>query len=90
MATLSLTNVSDSERRAFRREALGDAEVVDHERLAYTLNDACRMLGVGRSTLYAMLARGDIAYSQVGGRKLIPHEELVALLQRNMKRGGAA
>lgn len=54
-----------------------------HERLAYTINDFGRMIGLGRSTVYNMIAKGEIQVSQVGHRKLIPHSEAVALLERS-------
>lgn len=60
----------------------------DHERLAYTINDFGRMVGLGRSTIYAMIAKGDLKISQIGCRKLIPHSEAINLLQRNMVKSG--
>jgi excisionase family DNA binding protein len=63
--------------------------ISDHERLAYTVADFCRLTGLGRSTVYAMIAKGEISVSQVGHRKLIPHSEAVALLARNMVKSGS-
>jgi excisionase family DNA binding protein len=65
--------------------------ISDRERLAYTINDFGRMIGLGRSTIYAMIAKGEIQVSQVGCRKLISHSDAVALLERSkVKRTDAA
>jgi Helix-turn-helix domain len=64
--------------------------ISDHERLAYTINDFCRMIGLGRSTVYAMIAKGDVKVSQIGCRKLIPHSEAIALLDRSRVKSGSA
>lgn len=57
--------------------------ISERERLAYTINDFGRMMGLGRSTIYNMIARGQLQISQVGHRKLIPHSEAIALLERS-------
>jgi excisionase family DNA binding protein len=57
--------------------------ISDHERLAYTVADFCRMIGLGRSTVYAMIAKGEIQTAQIGHRRLIPHAAAVALLERS-------
>jgi hypothetical protein len=48
------------------------------------------MIGLGRSTIYNMTAKGEIQVSQVGCRKLIPHSEAVALLERSRVKSGGA
>jgi hypothetical protein len=70
--------------------ALSLTNISDHERLAYTINDFGRMIGLGRSTIYNMTAKGEIQVSQVGCRKLIPHSEAVALLERSRVKSGGA
>jgi excisionase family DNA binding protein len=70
--------------------AVSLTNISDHERLAYTINDFGRMIGLGRSTIYAMIAKGEIAVAQVGCRKLIPHSEAVALLERSRVKCGRA
>jgi excisionase family DNA binding protein len=44
--------------------------------LAYRVGDACRILGIGRTTLYAAIKRGEIKSQKVGRRTLIPAEAL--------------
>jgi excisionase family DNA binding protein len=44
--------------------------------LAYTVNDACTALGVGRTRLYGLIAEEQIEARQCGGRTLIPAESL--------------
>ncbi len=44
--------------------------------LAYTINDACRATGIGRTSLYKILKRGDLKAHKAGRRTLIPYAEL--------------
>ena len=44
--------------------------------LLQTINDAGQELGVGRSTLYELIASGAITPVKIGRRTLIPHDEL--------------
>jgi excisionase family DNA binding protein len=48
---------------------------------AYRVNDAARVVGLGRSTLYELAAEGRLKMIKVAGRTLIPAESLRALLQ---------
>jgi excisionase family DNA binding protein len=48
--------------------------------LAYTVNDACAALGVGRTRLYGLIAEGRIEARQCVGRTLIPADSLRAFL----------
>jgi excisionase family DNA binding protein len=49
--------------------------------LLYSLEDAWTTLGVGRSTLYELIAAGDIKAVKVGRRTLIRHDELERYVQ---------
>jgi excisionase family DNA binding protein len=49
--------------------------------LLYSLEDAWTTLGVGRSTLYELIAAGDIQAVKVGRRTLIRHDELERYVQ---------
>jgi excisionase family DNA binding protein len=44
--------------------------------LSYSPNDAAKVLGIGRSTLFNLLAHGQIAARKLGTRTLIPAAEL--------------
>jgi excisionase family DNA binding protein len=48
--------------------------------LAYRVNEFCRVVGLGRTTVYALIAEGKLATIKIGNRRLIPHEAAVALL----------
>ena len=48
--------------------------------LAYGIQDACRVLGIGRTRLYALIAEGKIEARACGGRTLIPAKSLRAFL----------
>jgi excisionase family DNA binding protein len=40
------------------------------------INDACRFIGLGRSKLYELIARGEIEVVKVGTRTLVPMASL--------------
>jgi excisionase family DNA binding protein len=52
------------------------------ERLAYPIPEAAEQLGVGRTKLYDEIAAGRIATVTIGRRRLVPHAELAAYLDR--------
>ena len=49
--------------------------------LAYRINDAVRISGLSRSSLYALIAEQKLKSIKVGGRRLIPVDALRGLLQ---------
>jgi excisionase family DNA binding protein len=53
-------------------------------RLAYSVDEACKALGIGRVLMYELLNTGRIHSIKVGARRLIPASALVEFL------GGAA
>ncbi len=50
-------------------------------KLAYHLDEASAVSGVGRSLLYEMIKEGCLRSVKVAGRRLILHEDLMALLK---------
>jgi len=48
--------------------------------LAYRPKDAATVLGVSKSTIYQMIADGDLEARKLGAATLIPHTELVRVL----------
>ncbi|MGO9427687.1 helix-turn-helix domain-containing protein [Rhodoblastus sp.] len=48
--------------------------------LAYRVNDAAKVIGLGRSTLYEMMKEGTLRFVKRGNRRLIPADALMALL----------
>jgi excisionase family DNA binding protein len=51
-----------------------------NEPLAYRVNDFCRVSGLGRTTVYSLIAEGKLAAIKIGGRRLIPREAALALI----------
>jgi hypothetical protein len=51
------------------------------EPLAYRVNDASRISGLGRTTLYKLHTEGKLAMIKIAGRTLIPADSLKALIQ---------
>jgi excisionase family DNA binding protein len=51
--------------------------------LAYSVTDAASASGLGRSTLYDLMAQGQLDYVKVRARRLITRKALEALLERH-------
>ena len=49
---------------------------ISSEKLSYTIAEAARALGIGKSTLYLALAAGKLSARKCGARTLIPADEL--------------
>jgi len=49
-------------------------------KLAYRVDEACRALGIGRTSLYALIAEKKLRTARVAGRRVIPATELERLL----------
>ena len=47
-----------------------------HSARAYRVNDACGSLGIGRTTLYALIKRGQLKSIKIAGRTVIPVTEI--------------
>ena len=56
-------------------------EVTSH-RLLYGIRDGGSMVGLSRSTLYQLMAAGELPYITYGRRRLIAHQALVDLAER--------
>ena len=50
------------------------------DRLVYRVNEACHVLGIGRTSLYKLIETGELRTVRVAGRRLIPVEAARALL----------
>jgi excisionase family DNA binding protein len=44
--------------------------------LAYTIQDACKATGLGRTKLYALISQGKLDARKAGSRTLIPADSL--------------
>jgi excisionase family DNA binding protein len=51
---------------------------------AYSVPEAVEFTGLGRTTLYMLMDRGELPYAKVGARRLIPKRALVELIERNL------
>ncbi len=55
------------------------APVPMFDRHAYTVADTCRTLSIGRTSLYELIATGEIKPVRIAGRTLIPRTEIERL-----------
>lgn len=49
--------------------------------IAMSVRDASKMLGIGTTTLYGLLAKGKLRGFKVGRRRLIPTDSIRALIE---------
>ncbi len=52
------------------------------EPIAMRVPEACRYLGIGRSTLYVLIGEGDVEIVKLGASTLVVTESLRALVER--------
>lgn len=63
------------------------AQISDCElRLAVRINDACRALGVSRSSIYELIAQRKLKSALIAGRRVVPVSELERLLTEGMSK----
>lgn len=53
-----------------------------------TVRDAIEFCGIARTRLFVLMGAGELAYSLVGNRRLIPRRALVGLLARHARGTG--
>ena len=53
--------------------------------LAHPVNEACRRLGVGRTTLYDLIAAREIRPFKIGRKTLIPESELQRVVKARLE-----
>lgn len=58
--------------------------VNDRTRLAYSVDEACQALGIGRVLMYELINTGRVHSVKVGARRLIPASALVEFLGGGM------
>lgn len=64
--------------KASRRRS--SAQPPPPQRITYSVREVAALTGLGRSTIYVLLGQKKLTSLRVGGRRLIPHDALVALL----------
>ncbi|AOO79555.1 helix-turn-helix domain-containing protein [Bosea vaviloviae] len=52
------------------------------EPLAYRVKDAARLLGMGKSKLFELIADGRLPVRKIGGATVIMRADLIAFLER--------
>ena len=55
------------------------------EPIAMRVPEACRYLGIGRSTLYVLIGEGEIEFIKLGSSTLVLTESLRSLVERRRK-----
>lgn len=69
------TSGANDQRASQRRQ-------IEIEPIAMRVPEACRYLGIGRSTLYVLIGEGEIEYIKLGSSTLILTESLRSLVER--------
>jgi excisionase family DNA binding protein len=55
----------------------------DTTALAYSISDAAKRIGISRSGLYVLIARGEIPTAKIGARTLVLDDDLRDYLARH-------
>lgn len=55
------------------------------EPISMRIPEACRFTGISRSTLYLLIARGEVEIIKLGATTLVPTDSLRALIQSRRK-----
>jgi excisionase family DNA binding protein len=56
-----------------------------NEPLAYRVNEFCRVVGLGRTSVYGLIGDGTLPSVKIRGRRLIPRDAALALLSKRSK-----
>jgi excisionase family DNA binding protein len=72
--------VAHPDSAARRRTRLPASRVRPVRRRTYSVPEVAVILGIGRSTAYALVQRGELAALRVGGRVVIARAEINRLL----------
>ena len=59
--------------------------ITDDDRLVLTIEEAGKLLGLGRSGTYEAARRGDIPTLKIGSRILVPKVALIKLLEETAR-----
>ncbi len=60
---------------------LGTAEMNTANKLGYSIREACQASSLGKTTIYNHIAAGRLRVTRVGGRTIVPAENLHALIK---------
>lgn len=53
---------------------------INHDKLAYSVKEACKATSLSKTTIYAHIASGRLRAVRIGGRTVIPAESLHELI----------
>ncbi|WP_445191776.1 helix-turn-helix domain-containing protein [Sphingomonas sp. Tas61C01] len=56
----------------------------DRRKLSVSIPDACDLVGVGRSKMYAMINTGEVEACKIGRRTTVTRRSLDALIERGV------
>ena len=56
-----------------------EIQISPYRRLAYSVDEACRQLSIGRTSLYEMAKKDELRLIRIAGRTLVPRSELERL-----------
>jgi excisionase family DNA binding protein len=59
-------------------------EINVSEKIAYTINEAVAASGLGRTTIYELIKRGELPRAKVGARTLIRVRDLETMIERRL------
>ena len=90
-ATTQLRLVTLRDRRPARAPTVADEQVINvtlvpDERLLLSVNEAARLLGIGRTLMYELLGSGEIDSVHVGRLRKVPAQALTAFVERHRHR----
>lgn len=60
-----------------------------NDRLALTINEFRERVGISRSLIYRMIARGELRSVRLGGRRVVPVSEVARLLETDASKAAA-
>jgi excisionase family DNA binding protein len=79
-----LADVIPATRRTHRVQrrhgARADDTVPESDSLAFCVEEAARLIGVSRATLYVVISAGDLRTVKIRKRRLVPRDALLELL----------
>lgn len=60
-----------------------DINFLRSEALAFSVTDAGRVVGLSRTSMWRLIASGELKTFKIGGRTLVAREDLQALVSRH-------
>jgi len=60
----------------------GPSGLYREERYSYSIDEAVKFTGLGRTTIYRLISEGDLPSSKIGRRRIIRSSDLRALIDR--------